>query len=65
MSSAVLQKKISESKDIPIDEKFDYKKGKTNQYNLPKLEYYKPNTFNQPDNLPAAFHIQDNGGHEC
>lgn len=56
---------MGECEDIPIDEELDYGEEEANQYNSPELEYYEPDAFNHPDNLPAAFHVQDNAGHEC
>lgn len=60
---AVLQEDMGESEDIPMDEEPDYGNRQANY--SPELEYYEPDAFNQPDDRPEIFHIQDHGGHEC
>lgn len=56
---------MGETQHIPIDKELDYGEEEATQYNLPELEYYEPNAFDQPDNSTAAFHVQDNARHEC
>ncbi len=40
-----------------IEEEFNHEN--VNYYDSPELDYYEPNTFNQPDNLPDAYHVED------
>ena len=46
-----------------INEEYNYQD--TNYYYLLKLDYYKPNTFNQLKDSPKAFHIQSYVEPDC
>ena len=43
--------------DSQLHKKYNHENA--NYYNFPKLDYNKPNAFNQPNNLSKAFCIQD------
>lgn len=49
---------MSKGTDAMKSEKYDHQN--VNYYHLPKLDYYKPDAFNQSDNPLEAFHIQNN-----
>ncbi len=46
-----------------IEEEFNHKDA--NYYDSPELDYYEPDAFNQPDNPPDAYHIEDQKKYEC
>lgn len=48
---------MSKSPDSPINGKYKYRNEKTNYYDLATLDYYKPNVFNESNNLPSGYHV--------
>ncbi len=46
-----------------IEDEFNYKDA--HDYNSPELDYYKPDAFNQPDNSPDAYHVEDPKKYKC
>lgn len=48
-----------------IDEKYDYENDEAKYYDSAELDYYKPDTFNQPDNSPNAYYVQNPKEYEC
>ncbi len=46
-----------------IEEEFNHEDA--NYYDFLELDYYKPNAFNQPDNLPDAYHVENLEKYEC
>ena len=61
---AFLQEEMGDRKDLPLDEEPDPGDAEANYYASPELDYYEPDAFNQPDDTPEAFHVQDHGGFE-
>ena len=60
---AFLLEEIDEGTDALISEKYDYQDA--NYYHLLELDYYEPDAFNQPEDLPEVFHIKCHGKPEC
>lgn len=52
-----MYEKIGESMDSQKYKEYNYKNA--NSYDFFKLDYYKPDAFNQSDDLLEAFHIQN------
>lgn len=52
-----MHKKIGKNIDSQKYKKYNYKN--TNYYNFFELDYYKPNAFNQSDDLLKIFQIQN------
>ncbi len=46
-----------------IEEEFNHEDA--NYYDFPELDYYEPDTFNQPDNPLDAYYIEDPKEYEC
>lgn len=46
-----------------IEEEFNY--GDANYYDSLELDYYKPDAFNQPENLPDTYYVKDPKEYEC
>ena len=58
---AFLHKKIGINSQI--EEEFNYEDA--NYYDSPELDYYEPDAFNQLDNSPDAYHIEDPKEYKC
>lgn len=56
---------MGKSMDSLIDEKYNHKNEETNYYNSIKLNYYKPDAFNQSINSTNVYYIQDPKKYEC
>lgn len=62
-SYAFLHKEIGEDTNAMRCKEYNHQN--VNYYHLPKLGYYKPDAFNQPENLLEAFYIQNHIEPEC
>lgn len=62
---AFLQEEMGDRKDLPLDEDPNPGDAEANYHASPELDYYESDAFNQPDDTPEAFHVQDHGGFEC
>lgn len=60
-----MHKEIGKGTNILMGENNDFVNKEGNYYNSAKLDYYKPNTFNQSENLSNAYHIQDLEEYKC
>lgn len=50
---------MHEEIDINNQIKEEFNHEDTNYYNFFELDYYELDTFNQPDNPPNAYHVED------
>lgn len=60
-----MYKEIDKAKDSQINREYNYENEEANYYDLAKLNYYKPDFFNQSDNLLDAYYDQNLKEYKC